>query len=30
MSYPRMTAMGFFMLHIVFGVVTALVYEGLI
>jgi hypothetical protein len=30
MSYPRMTAMGFFMLHIVFGVVTALVYDGII
>ena len=30
MSYPRMTAMGFFMLHIVFGVVTALVYEGFV
>ncbi len=30
MNYPRMTAMGFFVLHIVFGVVTALVYDGLI
>ena len=30
MSYPMMTAMGFFILHIVFGVVTALVYDGII
>ena len=30
MNYPRATAIGFFMLHLVFGVVTALVYEGLI
>jgi len=25
-----MTAMGFFMLHIVFGVVTTIVYDGII
>jgi hypothetical protein len=29
MSYPAMTAMGFFMLHILFGVVVAAVYAGL-
>ena len=30
MSYPRMTAMGFFMLHLVFGVVMAAVYEAIV
>ena len=29
LSYPPMTAMGFFVLHIVFGVVVGVVYAGL-
>ena len=27
LSYPAMTAMGFFMLHIVFGILVAAFYE---
>ena len=30
MSYPSMTAMGFFMLHIVFGVLVGAVYTALV
>ena len=29
LNYPSMTAMGFFMLHILFGVLVAAVYSGL-